>query len=127
MAKNKHAKAVNRGTCVKKIYELLEGHFGDLGWWPADSEFEVIIGAVLTQNTSWVNVTKAIKELRSRAVLDPAEIARMDVTRLARLIRSAGYYRVKAGRLKGISRFILDECGGELFKLKRKDKCLLST
>ncbi|MFC1479852.1 endonuclease III domain-containing protein [Candidatus Omnitrophota bacterium] len=106
---------------IKKTYDLLEGYFGDLGWWPAESDFEVIVGAVLTQNTAWSNVTKAINELKGRDLLDPAKIERIDLERLARAIRSAGYYRVKARRLKEISRFVMAECGGKLSRLKRKD------
>jgi len=121
VAGNKQATAARRGMYIKKIYRLLEKRFGDLGWWPADSDFEVIIGAVLTQNTSWSNVKKAIGELRGRSLIDPGKIAGMDTARLARIVRSAGYYRVKAERLKEISRFIMDECGGKLSKLKKED------
>jgi len=106
---------------LKKIYGLLEKEFGDLGWWPAESGFEVIAGAVLTQNTSWKNVEKAIKALKRDGSLGVNEIISMRAPRLSRLIRSAGYHRVKARRLKNISRFVADECGGRLGKLKKRD------
>ncbi|MFH1552484.1 MAG: endonuclease III domain-containing protein [Candidatus Omnitrophota bacterium] len=122
MAKRtQNTKAKNGINKIKKLYDLLEGYFGDLGWWPAESDFEVIVGAVLTQNTAWSNVTKAIKELKEKNLLDPAKIKRIDLARLARVIRSAGYYRIKARRLKEISRFVMAECGGKLTRLKRQD------
>ena len=121
MPKDKKASAEERGVKIRKIYGLLEGHFGDLGWWPARSGFEVIVGAILTQNTAWSNVEKAIGRLRREKLLDPAKIARVHTARLTCLIRPAGYYRVKARRLKEISRFIMSECGGELRRLKRMD------
>jgi len=108
-------------TKIKKIYDLLEGYFGDLAWWPARTDFEVIVGAILTQNTAWTNVEKAIRNLRSERLLAPAKIERVNTGRLARLIRPAGYYRVKAERLKEISRFIMRECNGQLRRLKSRD------
>ncbi|MFC1644318.1 endonuclease III domain-containing protein [Candidatus Omnitrophota bacterium] len=117
----KRAQNTKAKNGINKIYDLLEGYFGDLGWWPAESDFEVIVGAVLTQNTAWSNVTKAIKELKGKNLLDPAKIERIDLARLARVIRSAGYYRIKARRLKEISRFVMAECGGKLARLKRQD------
>ncbi len=110
---------------IKKIYDLLEEYFGDLGWWPAETGFEVIVGAILTQNTSWANVEKAIAGLRKKGLLRPAKIAGMDTARLSRLIRSSGYYRMKARRLKEISRFVMAECGGKLSRLKSRDTAKL--
>ena len=106
---------------IAKIYDLLEGHFGDLKWWPAKTAFEVIVGAILTQNTAWTNVEKAIRNLRKAGLLTPAEMTRAGNSRLARLIRPAGYYRIKADRLKNISRFVMRECGGQLRRLRSQD------
>ncbi|MFC1570765.1 endonuclease III domain-containing protein [Candidatus Omnitrophota bacterium] len=106
---------------IRRIYDLLEDHFGDLKWWPAKTPFEVIIGAVLTQNTSWSNVEKAIGELNKKKLLTPKKIMALNSKRLAGLIRSSGYHRVKAERLKEVSRFVLDECGGRLKKLGKED------
>ncbi|NQT33378.1 MAG: hypothetical protein HQ594_06890 [Candidatus Omnitrophica bacterium] len=105
---------------INKIYSLLNDHFGDLKWWPAESDFEVMIGAILTQNTSWKNVEKAIDVLKRKKALSPSKIANMDKGRLARYIRSSGYHRLKADRLKEISLFITRECGGKLDKLKKE-------
>jgi endonuclease-3 related protein len=97
-----------------KIYELLQGHFGDLHWWPADSPFEVMVGAVLTQNTAWKNVEKAISALKDRKLLSPAALSQIDEEILAGIIRPSGYYHVKAKRLKSLVRFILDEYSGNI-------------
>ncbi len=95
-----------------KIYELLHGYFGDLHWWPADSPFEVMVGAILTQNTAWTNVEKAISALKDRNLLSPAALFRIDEELLAETIRPSGYYHVKAKRLKSLVRFLLAEYSG---------------
>jgi len=83
------------------MYEVLSGFYGPQGWWPGRSRLEIIVGAILTQNTAWTNVEKAIKSLRKAGALDsPACINRVKHDKLARLIRPAGYYNVKARRLK---------------------------
>lgn len=109
------------GMLLREIYDRLEGRFGDLGWWPAESAFEVIVGAILTQNTAWSNVEKAIESLKRKKLMDPAGIVRSPAAALSCVIRSAGYHRVKTDRLKEISRFVIAECGGELRKLKSKN------
>ncbi len=106
---------------IKKIYSLLDSHFGDLAWWPADSGFEVIVGAILTQNTAWGNVEKALEALKKNKLLTPKKIVSAPGGKLARAIRPAGYYNIKTGRLKNISKFLLTECGGKLEKLKKFD------
>ncbi|MFH1665050.1 MAG: endonuclease III domain-containing protein [Candidatus Omnitrophota bacterium] len=110
------------GKKFVEMYTLLEAYFGDLGWWPAGSDFEVVVGAILTQNTAWTNVEKAICRLRSRGFLDPRKIERAAISRLSDLIRPAGYHRLKAFRLKEISRFIMSECGGDFGKMKRRSR-----
>ncbi len=97
-----------------KIYELLYGYFGDLHWWPADSPFEVMVGAILTQNTAWTNVEKAISALKDRDLLSPVALSRMDEESLAETIRASGYYHVKAKRLKSLVLFLLGEYSGNL-------------
>ncbi|MDZ4164816.1 MAG: endonuclease III domain-containing protein [Smithellaceae bacterium] len=96
------------------IYDLLDGHFGDLRWWPAKSPFEVIIGAILTQNTAWVNVEKAIGNLRERHLLSPEALAQLPEEELAELIRPSGYYRLKTRRLKSFLKLLFDRYGGDL-------------
>jgi endonuclease-3 related protein len=100
-----------------KIYELLYEYFGDLHWWPADSPFEVMVGAILTQNTAWTNVEKAIKALKDGDLLSPAALFRIDEEILAEIIRPSGYYHVKAKRLKSLVRFFLEEYSGNLERM----------
>ncbi|MCK5450153.1 MAG: endonuclease III domain-containing protein [Candidatus Omnitrophica bacterium] len=109
------------GLRIDKMYGVLEGHFGNLKWWPAKSCFEVIIGAILTQNTAWANVEKAVKTLSAEKLLDPYKILKTSDSRLEGYIRSAGYNKTKVRRLKNVSRFIINECDGEISRLKRED------
>lgn len=81
-----------------KLYQSI----GARGWWPARSNFEVMVGAILTQNTSWKNVERAVNALRQRKLLDPRKIEKLSLRELACLIRSSGYYRQKALKLKAL-------------------------
>jgi len=90
------------------IYEKLLKYFGPQHWWPAESEFEVIVGAILTQNSSWKNVEKAISNLKANGLLDPERIHSADEERLKRLIRPAGYYNSKVRKLKEFTDFIFE-------------------
>ncbi len=103
------------------IYEKLDAHFGDLKWWPGNSPFEVIVGAVLTQNTAWRNVEKAIARLKTEGLLHPAGILEIDNSRLANLIRPAGYYNIKTQRLKSFLQFLYDKYGGKLDAMFSED------
>jgi endonuclease-3 related protein len=96
------------------LYETLLSSFGPQGWWPAETPFEVIVGAVLTQNTSWKNVERAIDNLKKAAVLSPSRLSKLTEKKLAKFIRSAGYYNVKAKRLKNVLTFLNHEYGGDL-------------
>lgn len=100
-----------------RVYKLLNGYFGDLHWWPADTPFEVMVGAILTQNTAWTNVEKAISALKSRNLLSPGALFRIDEEVLAANIRPSGYYHVKAKRLKSLVRFLLDEYSGDIDRM----------
>lgn len=91
---------------LQRIYEKLYCHFGAQHWWPARSRLEVIIGTVLTQNTAWSNVEKAIENLRKDKMLSLKRLCACNTTRLARYIRPAGYFNVKAKRLKNVLEFI---------------------
>ena len=106
---------------IRTIYNVLEENFGDLGWWPGVSRFEVIVGAILTQNTAWTNVKKAIGQLKRNKLMSPEKISHIGEAKLSRFIRSAGYHRVKADRLKAMSRFIIDECKSRLSELKKEN------
>ncbi len=105
-----------------KIYRTLLKHFGPQAWWPAETPFEVIIGAILTQNTNWKNVEKAIANLKAHKLLSPKAILDIRNSKLENLIRSAGYYKQKAKKLKAFVRFFLREYSGSIRKMKRVDR-----
>ena len=96
------------------MYEALYAAYGPQHWWPADTDVEVVIGAILTQNTAWKNVEKAIAAVKAAGCLDFRRIDRMDASELADVIRPAGTYRVKAARLKAFANWLITEHGGDL-------------
>lgn len=112
---------MQRRDPLLQIYEILNGHFGNLRWWPADSPFEVAVGAILTQNTAWRGVERAISNLKSQNLLDSKKLLTLKDDILAGLIRPSGYYRVKTGRLKSFLTFLNDEFNGSLDSLFRED------
>ncbi len=93
---------------VLQLYEDLLKKYGQPQWWPAESPFEVAAGAILTQNTNWKNVEKAIAKLKGLNLMTAEAIADADTKALETAIRSSGYFRQKAGRLKILSQFLLD-------------------
>jgi endonuclease-3 related protein len=102
-----------------KIYRLLFKAYGPQHWWPGESPFEVMVGAILTQNTSWKNVEKSIHQLKEKGVLHPEGILRLKESELASLIRSSGYFRIKAKRLKAYVNFMFEEFGGKIEKMRK--------
>ncbi len=94
------------------IYRSLHRHYGPQHWWPGETLFEIMVGAVLTQNTAWSNVEKAITNLKRARALSLSKIAAMPVQELARLIKPAGYFNVKARRLQNFCHW-LQQQGGE--------------
>lgn len=98
---------------VRGVLDRLLTVHGEQGWWPADTPFEVIVGAVLTQNTAWTNVEQALENLRAANALVPEAIIALPEARLGELIRPSGYYNVKARRLQAVCRFVLDHGGIE--------------
>jgi endonuclease-3 related protein len=103
---------------LKEIYDLLLKRFGPQKWWPGDTPFEVIVGAILTQNTNWTNVEKAIANLKKAKVLSPNELHKLDIKQLAELIRPAGYYNIKAKRLKNFLDWLFENYSGKLENLE---------
>ncbi|MCD6215852.1 MAG: endonuclease III domain-containing protein [Candidatus Aenigmarchaeota archaeon] len=96
---------------LKKVYEILLNRFGPQGWWPVYSKnkkYEICIGAILTQNTAWNNVEKALSNLRKDNLLEPKEILRISEKKLKRLIKPAGFFNQKAKRIKRFTKFFLD-------------------
>lgn len=97
-----------------QIYELLYERYGPQQWWPGDSQIEIIIGAILTQNTNWGNVEKAINNLRSADCLNAKRLHKLKHDELAELIRPAGYFNIKAKRLKNFINWLFEEYDGDL-------------
>jgi endonuclease-3 related protein len=118
---------------LMEVYQKMLGYFGPLNWWPAQTPFEVCIGAILTQNTAWSNVEKAIFNLKSAESLSPKGIKTIDLQKLATLIRPSGYYNQKAKKLKYFVRFFTAEYGSsfrrwqtESVELSRKKLLLVN-
>jgi endonuclease-3 related protein len=112
---------LDRKTTLLDLYARLYKAFGPRHWWPADSGFEVAVGAILTQNTAWRNVTKAIANLKARRLLSPRGLYDVPDRDLAKAIRPSGYYNVKARRLKHFVHFLLEESDGDFDQLFTKD------
>ena len=106
-----------------KVHDVLLDHYGPQHWWPARSPFEVMVGAVLTQNTAWTNVEKAIANLHAAQAMDAEVLLRAPQRRVAAWIRPAGYFNVKAQRLRNFCAWYLER-GGEK-KLRRLDTAAL--
>lgn len=112
---------MNTSKILIDIYNRLYSAFGPRHWWPGDSPFEVTIGAILTQNTNWTNVEKAIQNLKNANEFTPEKLYNIDVHRLAGLIRPAGYFNVKAKRLKKFINWLFEHYYGELSKMFAQD------
>jgi len=108
-----------------EIYELLFERFGPQHWWPGETQFEIIIGAILTQNTSWANVEKAIANLKTADSMSAEKVHSLHVTQLAELIRPAGYYNIKAARLKNFLDWLFNDYDGDLTNIEQLDTARL--
>lgn len=106
---------------LRKVYNKLYKAFGPRNWWPGKTPFEVMVGAILTQNTAWTNVEKAILNLKKENLLSPKRLDEVAISRLAQFIRPAGYFNVKAKRLKSFLDFLFKEYNGNL-RLMGKEK-----
>jgi len=103
------------------LFEVLKLRFGPSGWWPGESPLEVAVGAVLTQNTAWINVEKAIENLKSHGMLDIIRIHEAEHSELASLIRPSGYYNLKAKRLKNLVSAIMTASSGDIDAFLARD------
>ncbi|MBI3322811.1 MAG: endonuclease III domain-containing protein [Candidatus Omnitrophica bacterium] len=104
---------------IRSIYRKLYSRFGPQRWWPGETPFEVAVGAILTQNTSWANAHRAVLELKRSRLLDPVRLARVPQKRLAKLIRSSGCFNQKAKRLRAFSQFVNKTYGGKMARMRR--------
>lgn len=100
------------------IYRALREAFGCRHWWPGDTPFEVMVGAVLTQRTNWRNVAKAIDALKAVGLMSPHAMAQVEVERLQSLIRPAGYYRQKAARLRRLVDWLIERASADVTALE---------
>lgn len=102
---------------LQTIYRLLHDHFGTQQWWPAETPFEVLVGAILTQNTAWTNVEKAIANLKAANALSPEALCRLTIPELEALIRPAGFFRQKAARLRHVTAVLVKHYQGDVARL----------
>lgn len=110
-----------------EVYETLLALRGNQHWWPGETPFEVAVGAVLTQNTSWINVERAIANLKAAGALETRPLLDLPVDELAALLRPAGYFNVKARRLRALVRFLADRADGDPARLPSDDPMRLRT
>jgi endonuclease-3 related protein len=103
---------------LTEIYQILFERFGPQNWWPGQTQFEIVTGAILTQNTNWANVEKAIANLKSADCLTPEKLHNLDHSQLAELIRPAGYFNIKAKRLKSFLNWLFENYDGRLADLE---------
>jgi endonuclease-3 related protein len=96
---------------LRKVFDRLYAHYGPQQWWPGETPFEVMVGAVLTQNTAWSNVEKAIGNLQANAALSPDAILATPPAQLAAWLRPSGYFNVKAARLREFCRWYVERSG----------------
>ena len=108
----------NQKKVLLEIYNRLYGHFGPQHWWPGDTPFEIAVGAILTQNTNWGNVEKAITNLKKEKKLSARALHATTRKELASLIRPAGYFNIKAGRLKHFIDFLAGHYNGSMKKMR---------
>lgn len=109
---------MNRRTLLLNYYSAMLDALGPSHWWPGQSPFEIALGAILTQNTNWPNVEKAIGNLRARGLLDACALHALPEPELAELIRPSGSFRVKAKRVRNFLNFLKEECDWDMTRLK---------
>ena len=110
---------MDQGERLQDVYERLLGAYGLQHWWPGDSAFEVIVGAILTQSASWANVEKALANLKAAGALSHRALQRMDEGVIAELIRPSGYFNAKARKLKALVEMVHRRFDGHLHCLLR--------
>ena len=112
---------MKRRGLLLAYYDAMAEALGPSRWWPGDTPFEIALGAILTQNTAWSNVEKAIANIRAAGLLGARALRDLPVTELEELIRPAGFFRIKAARLRNLLDFLEDACGLDLERLRNAD------
>jgi endonuclease-3 related protein len=120
---NKKTKSYNK--ILTDIFNTLYKAFGPQHWWPGETPFEVAVGAILTQNTNWVNVEKAINNLKNCTTLDAHFLHKMPHPKLASLIKPSGYFNIKAKRLKHFLAFLVNHYNGRIENMQNEDALML--
>jgi endonuclease-3 related protein len=105
---------ISTAARLMEMYRLLYEHFGPQHWWPGETQLEIIVGAVLTQNTNWKNVEKAIRNLKERNLLSLEALHGLSLLELAEAVRPAGFYNLKAKRLRNLLDLIMRRYEGDL-------------
>jgi endonuclease-3 related protein len=113
---------MKRQTLFLNMFHAMLDELGPSRWWPAETPFEMAVGAILTQNTNWGNVERAIANLKATGAFTPQALFALPDATLAELIRPAGYFRLKAGRLKNLLAFIVRELDGDIANLAGQDR-----
>ena len=111
------SRAAETTQTLNSIYERLFNRYGPQHWWPGETPFEVIIGAILTQSTAWSNVEKAIANIKAEGLLDPISLDEIETDKLAALIRPSGYYNAKAAKVKAFIDRLHNDYGRNLDRL----------
>lgn len=106
---------------LKELYQLLFTAFGPQGWWPGETPFEVALGAILTQNTNWQNVARVISGLKAEGLLEPEALGSLTEAELAERLRPAGYYNLKARRVKNFLAFFAHHYDNSMERLAAED------
>lgn len=106
--------------CLTDIYDILLRLYGAQQWWPGDTPFEIMTGAVLTQNTNWLNVSKAIGNIKRAGLLDPKELL-MNRKKVAHLIKPSGFYRLKSKRLLALCDYFVTRYKADIKRMKRRN------
>jgi endonuclease-3 related protein len=102
-----------------RTYASLYSRFDDPNWWPGETPFEISVGAILTQNTAWTNVEKAIINLKNSDLLDPRSLLDADHSEISKCIQPAGYFNQKSEYLRNLSKLVCEDLSGDLVNLKR--------
>ena len=113
------------GSIVRRVYDLLYERYGPQGWWPAKTKLEVVLGAILVQSTAWGNAAKALDAIREAGALDIAALARLSEGEIGELVRSSGFYTVKARRVKAFVEHAMEWYGGNLDAMLAQDAAVL--
>ncbi len=111
---------MSQSPSLQEIHDRLAAHYGPTGWWPGDTPFEIAVGAILTQNTAWTNVERAIANLKAEQLLSPRALHDAPANILEQALRPSGYFRVKAQRLRNFCAYLLETHGGSMQRMARR-------